>query len=62
MSSVAGLNGVFGQSGYAASKAAVVSLTRSTAFEYGKTGVRINAVNPSIGKLCKGEGRFGTRK
>jgi len=31
---------------YAASKAAVVSLTRSAAMEYGPLGIRINAVSP----------------
>ncbi len=42
--SMAGLVGVAGGAGYAASKAAVVSLTKSLALAFADTGVRINAV------------------
>jgi NAD(P)-dependent dehydrogenase (short-subunit alcohol dehydrogenase family) len=42
--SMAGLLGVAGGAGYAASKAAVVSLTRSLALAYAERGVRVNAV------------------
>jgi NAD(P)-dependent dehydrogenase (short-subunit alcohol dehydrogenase family) len=42
--SMAGLVGVAGGAGYAASKAAVVSLTKSLALAYADRGVRINAV------------------
>ena len=42
--SMAGLVGVAGGAGYAASKAAVVSLTRSLALAYAERGVRVNAV------------------
>jgi NAD(P)-dependent dehydrogenase (short-subunit alcohol dehydrogenase family) len=42
--SMAGLLGVAGGAGYAASKAAVVSLTQSLALAYAERGVRVNAV------------------
>lgn len=42
--SMAGLLGVAGGAGYAASKAAVVSLTKSLALAYAERGVRVNAV------------------
>jgi NAD(P)-dependent dehydrogenase (short-subunit alcohol dehydrogenase family) len=44
--SMAGLVGVAGSAGYAASKAAVVSLTRSLALTYADEGLRINAICP----------------
>ncbi|HYD94099.1 MAG TPA: SDR family oxidoreductase [Noviherbaspirillum sp.] len=46
--SVAGLVGAPLQPIYAASKHAVVGLTRTAAAEYGKAGIRINAVCPGI--------------
>jgi NAD(P)-dependent dehydrogenase (short-subunit alcohol dehydrogenase family) len=46
--SVAGLTSAHGQSGYAASKHAVVGLTRSVALEYAAKNIRCNAVCPSI--------------
>lgn len=48
MSSESGLEGSEGQSVYAATKAAVVSLTRSWAKELGKHGVRVVGVAPGI--------------
>ncbi|MAE95769.1 MAG: short-chain dehydrogenase [Deltaproteobacteria bacterium] len=46
MASAAGLTGQVYTSVYAASKAAVVSLTKSMALEFAKRGVRVNAVCP----------------
>lgn len=46
--SVAGLIGAHSMSAYAASKHAVVGLTRTAAVEYARKGIRINAVCPAI--------------
>ncbi|WP_426415675.1 SDR family NAD(P)-dependent oxidoreductase [Aestuariirhabdus sp. LZHN29] len=48
LSSVAGLGGAPTMSHYAASKHAVIGLTKSAAAEYGKDNVRINALCPFI--------------
>jgi NAD(P)-dependent dehydrogenase (short-subunit alcohol dehydrogenase family) len=46
IASVAGLAALPGLSGYAASKAGVMALTRAAAVEYGPMGVRVNAICP----------------
>lgn len=46
MSSVMGLYGNTGQANYAASKAGVVGLSKSLAYEYGSRNVRCNVVAP----------------
>jgi 3-oxoacyl-[acyl-carrier protein] reductase len=48
VTSINGLRGKFGQSNYAASKAGIVGLTKSTAKELGKLGIRVNAVAPGL--------------
>ncbi|WP_030753158.1 SDR family NAD(P)-dependent oxidoreductase [Streptomyces sp. NRRL S-31] len=46
ISSIAGTFGAAGQSVYGATKAAVISLSRAAAAEYGRDGVRVNAIAP----------------
>lgn len=46
--SVSGMVGVGGMSVYAASKHAVIGLTRSSALEYASQGIRINSVSPGV--------------
>ena len=46
--SFAALNGTPGQSHYAAAKAGLIALTKSTALEYGARNVRCNCVLPGF--------------
>ena len=48
IASVIGLIGNAGQCNYAASKAGVIALTKSTAKELGSRGVRVNAIAPGF--------------
>lgn len=47
-SSVSGIYGNVGQTNYAASKAAVVGMTKSWAKEFGRKGINVNAVAPGF--------------
>ena len=47
-SSVVGLYGNFGQTNYAASKAAVIAMTKTWARELGRYNIRVNAVAPGF--------------
>ncbi len=50
VASICGMNGDYNMPLYCAAKAAAISLTRCAALDYGKDGVRINAVSPSATK------------
>lgn len=58
MSSIAGIVGAQGAPIYTASKHAVIGLTKATALEYAKAGVRINAVCPGAIETESLEGYF----
>jgi len=47
-SSIVGIYGNFGQTNYAATKAGVISFTRTWARELGRYGIRVNAVAPGF--------------
>jgi 3-oxoacyl-[acyl-carrier protein] reductase len=48
LSSVVGVYGNIGQTNYSASKAGVIGLTKTWAKEFGKKGIRVNAVAPGF--------------
>ena len=48
MSSIIGIEGAAGQTAYAASKAAVIGITKSAAKELGPLSIRVNALAPGL--------------
>ena len=48
ISSVVALQGNFGQTNYAASKAGIIGFTKSLAKELGKYGITVNAIAPGF--------------
>lgn len=48
MASIAGQTGNAGQFNYAASKGALIAMTKSLAMEVGSRGIRVNAVSPGL--------------
>ncbi len=48
ISSIQAISGFHNSAGYAASKGAILSLTRQTAREYAGLGIRINSISPGI--------------
>lgn len=47
-SSIQGVTGFYNSAGYAASKGAILALTRQTAREYAGLGIRVNSICPGI--------------
>lgn len=48
IASIAGLDGDYAQLEYAASKAALICATKKMAYEWGRCGVRVNAIAPGL--------------
>jgi meso-butanediol dehydrogenase / (S,S)-butanediol dehydrogenase / diacetyl reductase len=48
IASVEGMMGVAGHAAYVTSKSALFGLTRSMAIDFGKAGIRVNAISPGI--------------
>ncbi|OIN95811.1 3-oxoacyl-[acyl-carrier-protein] reductase [Candidatus Desantisbacteria bacterium CG1_02_38_46] len=48
MASIIGIIGNFGQANYAASKAGVIALTKTTAKEFASRGINVNAIAPGF--------------
>jgi len=48
ISSITAARGVAGQGQYAATKAAIISLTQTAALEFGPMGIRVNCVAPGV--------------
>jgi meso-butanediol dehydrogenase/(S,S)-butanediol dehydrogenase/diacetyl reductase len=48
IASVFGMGGITGSAGYTTSKAALIALTRQLATEFGRHGIRVNAVSPGL--------------
>lgn len=48
LSSIIGIEGAAGQTAYAASKAAVIGITKSASKELGPQGIRVNALAPGL--------------
>ena len=58
VSSVSGLGGDWGMFAYNASKGMVSNLTRALALDFGASGVRVNAVAPSLTRTPMAQGIF----
>ncbi len=48
VSSVAGLEGIFGATAYGATKWAVTGMTKTAAKELGRHGIRVNSIHPGV--------------
>jgi NAD(P)-dependent dehydrogenase (short-subunit alcohol dehydrogenase family) len=59
IASVEGLEGTAGGSSYNASKGGVVLLTRNLAIDYGRQGIRVNAICPGFIETPMFDGVFG---